>query len=286
MIELDFLEELERFNLALKRHSVEQQEGEQTSSSVGHGMIFEDHKKYVPGDDIRRMDWKAYARTEEHFIKRFEEEKSVTLHILVDRSSSMDYGEFNKYDYAGKIGLALAHMATNTNDRYRFSVFSETVTDVSSARRDPNLGGLVDILNELPKTPESLIGRCLSEYGGRIKNRSIVVVISDFLMDLEQIREGVSRLQATDAVLVHVLDVNEVDPNFTGDFILQDAESDAELRTYVSGKMRQEYQQNLREHMDAIQDIAYENGAEYLAVSTGADVFDSFLRVWRTINKT
>jgi len=86
------------------------------------------------------MDWKAYARTDEYYIKRFEQEKSITLHILVDRSSSMDYGEPNKFDYAAKIGLAAAYMSSKTNDRFRMSVFSETVTDISSARRNPNMG--------------------------------------------------------------------------------------------------------------------------------------------------
>ncbi|MFB6216068.1 MAG: DUF58 domain-containing protein, partial [Candidatus Aenigmatarchaeota archaeon] len=97
------------------------------------------------------------------FIKRFEEEKSLTIHVLVDRSSSMDYGENNKYDYAAKLGLATAYMASNTNDRFRFSVFSETVTDISSARRNANMGGIIDALNNLRKTPESRIEKCITD---------------------------------------------------------------------------------------------------------------------------
>ena len=104
MIEIDFIDELDRFNLALKKNSTEIREGEQSSSSTGQGMVFEDHKKYQPGDDIRRIDWKAYARTNEVYVKRFEQEKSLTAHILVDRSSSMEFGNPTKYDYAAKIG--------------------------------------------------------------------------------------------------------------------------------------------------------------------------------------
>ncbi len=285
MIEVDFLKELDRFNLALKKHSIEIQEGQQQSPKTGQGMIFEDHTKYVPGDDIRRVDWKAYARTGELFIKRFEEEKSITVHILVDRSSSMDYGDNNKYDYAAKLGLAIAYMVSNTNDRFRFSVFSETVTDISSARRNPNMGDMVDTLNSLGKTPESRIGRCLTEYASRIQNKSVVVVISDFLTELDEIEAGLKSLQNTDAVLVNVLDSTELKPEMQGDAILKDPESDLQLRTYLSSQTKQKYRARLDEHTSGIEELANRNGAKYLKLSTGQNFFESFLGVWRLLNE-
>lgn len=284
MIELDFLDELDRFNLALKKNSVERKQGEQQSPGTGQGLIFEDHKKYVPGDDIRRIDWNVYARTEELFIKRFEEERSVTLHILVDRSSSMDYGESNKYDYAAKLGLAIAYMASNTNDRFRFSVFSETVTDISSGRRNIKMAELVDTLNRLRKTPESQVERCLTEYSSRIRNKSTVIVISDFLTDIEGIEEGVSRLKGVDTILVNVLDETEIEPDFEGDAILKDPESDSSLRTYLSRKVRSSYKDELAEHTRQIEEVAEKNGADYLKVSTSDNIFETFLDVWQRIN--
>lgn len=285
MIEVDFIEELDRFNLALKKNSTEIQEGEQSSASTGQGMIFEDHKKYQPGDDIRKIDWKAYARTDDIYVKRFEEEKSLTVHILVDRSSSMDFGDPNKYDYAGKIGLALAYMTSNTNDRFRYSVFSETVTDISSARRNPNLGEMVDTLNELRKTPESLIERCMNDYSAKIENKSVVVIISDFLTDVEEIESAVSRLSGSDVVLVNTFAEQELDPDMEGDKILTDPESDSRLRTYISRKTRSNYKENIREHTSQVEEIADKYGAEYILASTSEDVFDSFLKVWRAINQ-
>lgn len=286
MIEIDFIDELDRFNLALKKNSTEIHEGEQSSSSTGQGMIFEDHKKYLPGDDIRKIDWKAYARTGDLYVKRFEEEKSVTVHILVDRSSSMDFGdEEKKYDYASKIGLALAYMTSNTNDRFRFSVFSETITDISSARRNPNIGGMVDTLNELRKTPESRIEKCITEYSARIENKSVVVIISDFLTDIEEIESAINRLSGSEIVLVNTFDVEEIDPSIEGDKILQDPESDREMRTYLSRKTRDDYRQKLENHMNQIEEIADKYGASYILASTEEDVFESFLKVWRAINE-
>lgn len=285
MIEIDFIEELDRFNLALKKNSTEIQEGEQSSASTGQGMIFEDHKKYQPGDDIRKIDWKAYARTDEVYVKRFEEEKSITVHILVDRSSSMDFGDPNKYDYAAKIGLALAYMTSNTNDRFRYSVFSETVTDISSARRNPNLGEMVETLNGLRKTPESLIERCINEYSAKIENKSVVVIISDFLTDLEEIESAISRLSGSEIVLINTFDQQELDPDIEGDKILKDPESDSKLRTYVSRKTRSSYRENIQEHTDQLEEIADKYGAEYILASTSDDVFESFLKAWRAINQ-
>ncbi len=285
MIDVAFLDELDRFNLALKKHSDELYSGDQKSGKTGSGMIFEDHKRYIPGDDIRRIDWKAYARTNEYFIKRFEEEKSVTLHILLDRSSSMDYGRVNKYEYGAKLGIATAYMASQTSDRYRFSVFSETVTDISSARRSLDPRGLVNTLNTLGYTPESRFERCLSEYSSYIQNTSVVVVISDFLSDIDDISTGVGRLSDSDVVLVDVMDVTELDPDLAGDTILTDPESDDRLRTYMSDRVVGNYQSRLERHMGQVAEAAHEHGARFLQVSTGDEFFDSFLRLWREINR-
>lgn len=286
MIEIDFIDELDRFNLALKKNSTEIQEGEQSSSSTGQGIIFEDHKKYLPGDDIRRIDWKAYARTDDLYVKRFEEEKSLTVHVLVDRSSSMDFGtEEKKYDYAAKIGLALAYMTSNTNDRFRYSVFSETITDISSARRNPNIGAMVETLNELRKTPESMIEKCITEYSARIENKSVMVIISDFLTDTEGIEAAVNRLAGSDVVLVNIFDAEEINPSMEGDKILQDPESDREMRTYLSEKTKENYRNDLQKHMNDIEEIADKYGSGYIMASTDEDVFESFLKVWRVVNE-
>lgn len=285
MIDVEFLDELQKFQLALNKHADEMNEGEQESGFTGQGMIFKDHKQYTPGDDIRKIDWRAYARTKDYFVKRFEEERSLTLHILLDRSSSMDYGDPTKYDYAGKLGVAVADMASNTNDRFRFSVFSETLTDISAGRRSSNTASIVDTLNNMRKTPESRIERCVTEYGNRIKNKSAVIILSDFLTDLEEIESGIESLSDTDVVLVNVFDKEEIDPSFEGDTVLKDPESDSRLRTYLSKRTKKNYKSRLQEHTEKIEEIADRHGATYLKVSTGDDIFDSFLDVWHALNR-
>jgi uncharacterized protein (DUF58 family) len=285
MIAIDFLDELDRFQRALKKNSVEVQQGEQKSDFSGQGMIFKDHKEYVPGDDIRKIDWKAYARTGEYYVKRFQEEKNVTIHIVVDRSSSMDFGEVNKYEYASKLGLALAYMTNKTNDRFRYSVFSETLTDLTAARRNANLGQLVETLNNLRKTPESQVGKCLSQYASRIKNKSTVVIFSDFLVDIEKVQDALTSLQGSELVLVNTLSAEEISPEIEGDTILKDPESSSKIRTYLTGKVKNKYQNQLEDHQRRLQEKADENGAKFVQVSTGDEFFDSFFDVWQLLNR-
>ncbi|MFB6241630.1 MAG: DUF58 domain-containing protein [Candidatus Nanosalina sp.] len=284
MIDLEFLEELEKFQLALKKNASQMNQGEQKSHSSGQGMIFKDHKEYIPGDDIRRIDWKAYARTKDLYVKRFEEERRLNIHILLDRSSSMDYGDPNKYEYAAKLGLGVAKMSLNTNDRYNFSVFSETLTNISSGRRNTNISELVEILNDMRKTPESRIERCVTEYSRNIENESVVIIFSDFLADIESIERGLESLKHTKPVVVNVLDGTELNPDFSGDKILKDPESSSKLRTFFSQRIRNRYRSRLDEHVDRLENVSQKNGAEFIQASTSEDVFEVLLKIWSRLN--
>jgi uncharacterized protein (DUF58 family) len=285
MINIDFLDELDKFHTALEKKSSEVRQGEQKSSYSGQGMIFKDHKQYVPGDDIRKIDWKVYARTKEFYVKRFEEEKNVTLHIIVDRSSSMDYGKTNKYEYASKIGLGLAYMTNKTNDRFRYSVFSETLTDLTAARRNANLGQLVETTNNLRKTPESKVGECLTQYASRVKNNSIIVIISDFLVDIQQIEDALKSLKNSEVLLVQTLSREELNPEMKGDKILEDPETGSKIRTYLTDSVKNQYKQKLKKHTNQLEEKAAENGAKYTQISTEKEFFDSFFQVWNLLNR-
>jgi hypothetical protein len=136
----------------------------------------------------------------------------------------------------------------------------------------------------LRKTPESLIERCVTEYSKRIENESAVIIISDFLVDVEKVEDAVERLQGTEVILVNTLSGEELDPDMRGDKILLDPESDSRLRTYLSKKTKNEYREELEEHTQAVEEAAERYGAKYVRVSTEDDFFDSFLEVWRLLN--
>jgi Uncharacterized conserved protein (some members contain a von Willebrand factor type A (vWA) domain) len=285
MIDLKFLNELEQFQKALKKNASQMNQGEQKSNRSGQGMIFKDHKEYIPGDSVKKIDWKAYARTKDYFIKRFEEERRLNIHILVDRSSSMDYGSPKKYEFAAKLGLGVAKMSLNTNDRYNFSVFSETLTNLSSGRRGKDITQLVEILNELKHTPESRIEDSITEYSQRIENESAVVIISDFLSDSEDIASGLTSLQHTKPVVVNVLDEKELNPDLSGDKILKDPESSSRLRTFFSRKTKRKYRDRLDNHIDNLEEVSRKNGAGFIQVSTSEDMLETLLKIWQKLNQ-
>ena len=285
MIDLKFLNELEQFQKALKKNASQMNQGEQKSNRSGQGMIFKDHKEYIPGDSVKKIDWKAYARTKDYFIKRFEEERRLNIHILVDRSSSMDYGSPKKYEFAAKLGLGVAKMSLNTNDRYNFSVFSETLTNLSSGRRGKDITQLVEILNDLKHTPESRIEDSITEYSQRIENESAVVIISDFLSDSEDIASGLTSLKHTKPVVVNVLDEKELNPDLSGDKILKDPESSSRLRTFFSRKTKKKYRNRLDNHIDNLEEVSRKNGAGFIRVSTSEDILETLLKIWQKLNQ-
>ncbi|MFP4187939.1 MAG: DUF58 domain-containing protein, partial [Halobacteriales archaeon] len=258
-------------------------QGEQETSETGEGLIFADHRNYVPGDDTRLIDWNLYARTEDHYIKRYEEERNLTTHVLLDASGSMDYGEgeANKFDYAAKIGLGYAYLTAAENNDFRFSVFTDRFDRIDSGKS--NAGEVLSLINTLNETePEGRaeFGRALEEYAKTIGSRSLVLVVSDFIGDLEGIEEGIDALADHHLRLVCTLSPDELELPATGDTILEGIETETNIRTYVGNRTKQQYEDRLDDHLSAVEEHAESRGADYVLLDTGDDFFDSFSRAW------
>src|SRR4030042_1668123 len=119
MIKTDFLRQLDRFSLILTKRKTSTYVGEKKSPATGKGLIFKDHTQYVPGEDFRSVDWRVFARTDKLFVKRYEEERNATVHILIDMSGSMNFGtECTKAEYASMLGLGFAYLAMKNNERF------------------------------------------------------------------------------------------------------------------------------------------------------------------------
>src|SRR3989344_1574166 len=135
MITTSFLDQLTRFNLVVNKRVTSNLVGSKKSLAGGHGMTFKDYRIYAQGDDIRMIDWKVYARTDNHFIKVKEEEKNLTVHILIDKSASMDFGKpVSKFDYASMIGVGFGYLAMRDNEKFQYSTFSDSL-EVFQPRR-------------------------------------------------------------------------------------------------------------------------------------------------------
>src|SRR3989338_8794563 len=207
MISTEFLDQLTKFHLIVSKRVTSQYAGPRKSIAMGKGIIFKDHRIYAPGDDIRRIDWRVYARTDDLYVKNYEEERNLTVHIIVDYSASMNYGKpFTKYDYAAMIGVGFAYLAMKDNEKFMFSTFSEELNVFQPRKGMSQLVSMVNFLNNLKTNGYSKILDSITKYKRFIGSRSLVVIISDFLISPDEINNALYLLGDNDVKVIQVLD--------------------------------------------------------------------------------
>jgi len=282
-IDPDFLDELDRFEATLNQQTTAIKKGEQESPSVGEGLTFSDYRRYSPGDDTRLIDWRLYARTEEFFIKQFEEERNLTVHILLDASASMDFGDGDehKFEFGAKLGLGYAYLTAEEHNDFRFSLFRERTEriDTGKSTRGEVLA-LVDRCNETTPDGEADFESALSTYAASIRSRSLVVVVTDCIGDLDGLETGLASLARNEVVLIQTLSPDELDPEVGGDTIFEDIESDLTRRTYFGGRLAQQYRSRVDEFVDDVGDRAQDLRITHALVATDEEFFDAFSSVW------
>jgi len=187
----------------------------------GQSVEFLQHREYVRGDDLRRVDWKVWGRQDRLYVKEFEEETSLRLTLLVDGSASMNYGSgpLGKYEYAATLAASLAWLALSHGDAVGCSVFDDKVRATVPARtKRSHLSSVVEVL-ESPRTdrPTAFLP-VLKSLAETLPRRGMVAVISDMLGDREGVFQGMQllRKRGHDLVLLHVMDDDELDFPFEG----------------------------------------------------------------------
>lgn len=283
MISPDFLDELARFDVRLQRRVSTLFAGEQTAKEVGEGRTFSDYRRYVPGDDTRLVDWKLFGRTDELHVKQFETERNLTMHLLVDASGSMGFGDgdSNKFEYAAKLALGFAYLAVEENNDFRFVLLDDHSRRIDTDRSNRGeVLSLVDRCNEVEPAGEGDLETALTEYAGSIHTRSLLLIASDFLIEPDALERGLAALASHDVTLAQVFTPDEYDPPAYGDTIFEGIERPIQRRTYFGSRLRAAYQQRLRDHIDSVAARCDAVGARHVLVDTGEDFFDSFVRVW------
>jgi uncharacterized protein (DUF58 family) len=279
-IDLSFLHKLDRMSLIINKRLTSNYVGERRAVATGRGLIFKDHAIYSPGDDFRAIDWKVFARLDRLFVKRFEEERNLTVHVIVDYSGSMGFGQkVKKVDYADMLGLGFCYMAMKHNERFVVSTFADRLEVFKPKRGRSNLMRVLDYLNDKKPKGLSKFEASLAAYKKRINTRSYVVIMSDFLYSPEEIKSAISRYKDHHVVLIQVLDKTETDLNIEGDFKLVDAETDDTLRTFITPYARKDYLGQLADHQGKIKKACDEIGAKFFVFSTEYPIFDAFYEV-------
>ncbi len=196
------------------------------SPKFGFSQEFAEYQQYSPGDDLRHIDWNVFARSERLYLKRFKGETNMQLLILLDASASMTYGsgKVNKLDYARYIAASLAYMSSQQRDATGLIVFDQDISNyIPPSTRQGQLMRILHAIEKAEGGSRTDFSKPFIHFQEFLKRRGIVVVLSDFYEQPEQIVKVVEplRYRGNEVVLFHVLDPNEIAPKFKDPVLLR-----------------------------------------------------------------
>lgn len=269
LISPELLARLERLELVSRKIFRGRMKGERRSPRKGQSVEFADFRPYVPGDDLRFVDWNTYARLERLFLKMYLEEEDLHFYTLIDASGSMAFGDPEKLQYARQVAAALGFIGLTRSDR----VLVETIGQTAS-QRGPVLRGrhnfwrLCEYLVGIEANESTSFNQGVKNFCLRNSGRGIVVLISD-LMDKEGFHEGLRFLiaQQFDVYLIHVMSAEELEPDLTGDLRLIDSEDDDAADVTISVPLLRRYHQTLNAFVTDAREFCARRGITYLMTS-------------------
>jgi uncharacterized protein (DUF58 family) len=233
----------------------------------------------VPGDDVRHLDWKAFARHRHLVLRQFEEERDSWVHVLLDVTGSMTRGHPPKIDVARTLAAAYAYVASRQFDRVRVVPFADTIDPrplaIRGPRDLPTMERFLTAADAAGPTGFADAARDLSASGAP---RGLVVVITD-LMTPDGWEEGLRRLgaQGHEVRVVHLRCAEDLDPRFRGELELIDAETEERVRLRVGDGLRAAYKKEIARHLDACRHACRAVGGHFLSIDTSASM-DAIVR--------
>ncbi len=265
-------------NLQLRAKSVVDgfHNGLHRSPLHGFSVEFSEYRPYSLGDDPRTIDWKLFARSDRYYIKKFEDETNRRCYLVVDKSKSMDFSslEYSKCDYARTVAATLAYYLTLQRDAVGLLTFDEDISDVLTARfRTGQLKRILSLLEKPSSGASTDLLRPLSHLADIVRQRSLIIIMSDFLVPTESLRVPLSMLKARrhDVVLLRVLDPAEVALDLEKASMLMDMETGREI--YVdSNAARASYQKKFQQHEAALMELAGQLGIGWTSLQTNESV--------------
>jgi uncharacterized protein (DUF58 family) len=248
--------------------------GQHRSPFHGFNIEFAAYRDYTPGDDLRRLDWRVFARSDRHYIKQYEEESNVRVTFVVDASASMNYqgkrSILNKFDYASTLVVTLAMLLARQQDPVGLVLFDEaagTILPPSATQSQVTvMSGLLQACKPARKTE---LGGLLRSLTDRLKRRGLLVIVSDLFTDLDAVYDGLNRLRylGHEVLVLQVLDPDELDLPFDGPTVFHDIEGDEELYA-EPGAFRKAYQRAMTDFLGEIKRECGSRGYDHVRFQT------------------
>lgn len=281
----DFFSTLNRLKMLVKLKPSAGLSGNRKSGAKGSSLEFSDFREYILGDDLRRIDWNAYGRTDKLLVKLFIEEKEGLFKIFIDGSTSMDFGKAHKGDYAGRLSAALIYIILNQLDRVKLITSDES-----------------GIFSSAAMTGRQSFKRFLSqlERAGYTKNydlwnviknepfhsEGVTILFSDFYIqqDIEDVLKFlIYRKQKV--LLVHVLSGEELVPDMEGTLRLIDSEDDSTARVTMAGDLLRQYDHTLHSFISHCEAMAAKYGAAYVLAPSTRPLEETLLPLFDVVRR-
>ena len=247
--------------------------GLHASPFQGFSVEFSEHRTYTAGDDPADIDWLVYAKTDKYYIKKFEAETNITGYLVMDLSQSMSYTyrqELTKFDYSICLAASLCYLMIHQQDPVGLITFDEKIRNSLAPRsKRSHLGNVLSLLTQLQPAGETNVANSLTQLAAMLKQRSLVMLFSDLLVDPEPVQKALRQLRhgGHDVIVFHVLDEAEVEFPFDGMVELLDPETEEKM-TIDATSFRRDYVDEVERFREDYRRSCQESGVDYVEIDT------------------
>jgi uncharacterized protein (DUF58 family) len=249
--------------------------GRHQSPHRGSSVEFAEYREYVPGDDLRRMDWRAYGRSDRYYVKEFEADTNLRCCLVLDTSGSMDFGSrgMSKIEYARRIAGALGYLALLQGDAVGLTCIAGGVVRNIPPRRNPaHLSAVFDVLEAARPRGPTQLPSALHELAETLRQRALVVIVSDLFVEPEEVRRAFEhlRFRKHDVAVFHLLDPQELDFDFRRPMRFVDLEGGTSIFAEPNA-IAERYLAAVRQYLERLKQIVLESAIDYHRVNLSDD---------------
>ncbi len=240
------------------------------SPFLGYSTEFASYRPYIQGDNLRHVDWKVWGRTDELYVKQFEDDTNLYSQILLDTSGSMDFGNPNKFHYGRTLAAALAYLMVRQHDAPGLTLFGDHAVRALPARSNRHhLDDVLQMLANAEARGRTIIGADLWNVLETFIRRGVAIVISDLFGTGDGVFELLRQLQVQrqEIIVFHLVSPEEADFNFEGDYLMEDSETGEQLPVHA-GAFRKEYQQRYSRFCRRVEEECEKLEADYRRLRT------------------
>ena len=289
LISPDLMKRLEQLQLLARRRSKSTAKGERRSGARGQSVEFADYRTYVPGDDLRRIDWNLFGRLERLFLKLYEEERELPVTIYLDSSESMSFGRVSKFDFARQVAAGVGYVALCGFDRVTVEPFpladdqAGLVGELRAVRGRRSAMRFFDNLNRLKAGGTADFNQALRLGAMKHRAQGVIVVLSDFL-DPAGYEDGLKSLasRGSEVHAVQILAPEELEPSSYGDLRVIDSETGAEQEVTFGKYRLKSYRATVQNYCRRLQEYCRARGIRYQLVQSDTPIDDLLLKAMRT----